>query len=201
MKTVPSYTLPSYNIDSSSSATVANEAQYDYYYGDTAVSIASPSIVIDTESSTISVLNNNASSDGKDSTATVTMTTQVYSSPSLLSFELSNSYATLSAVNTIYKGIFTSYKYSAGNNFPITVSANTHNMRYQLDGMYTNSVLPCLSLNYLSLILFFESSRQFDQITLVLLTLLLLQRTIHSHLIKTFLLLLISNPYFDTISC
>jgi len=37
-------------------ATIADEAQYDYSYGDTAVSIASPSIVIDPESSSVSVL-------------------------------------------------------------------------------------------------------------------------------------------------
>ena len=63
----------------------------------------------------------------------------------------------------------------------------------------------CHSSNYFSLI----SSCQFDQITLVLLTLMSLHRALH--LIITSLLLLIqfigfalilfSNPYFDTISC
>ena len=61
MMTAPFYELPSaiYNgipfavKDRISSATSANETTYDYYYGDIAVLIASPSIVIDTESSTV----------------------------------------------------------------------------------------------------------------------------------------------------
>ena len=84
MMTVTSCALPSYNIDSSSSTiynknsstdsssstTIANDTQYDYYYGDSAVLIVSPSIVIHPESSitfinteypTVSVPNNNVS--------------------------------------------------------------------------------------------------------------------------------------------
>ena len=74
--------------DGVSSAAVTNGAQYDYYYGDAAVLIASlsfadvsrasPSIVIDTESSTVSVASNKASSAGNDSLATVTIMTTVF---------------------------------------------------------------------------------------------------------------------------
>ena len=61
------------------SATIADVAQYDYYYGKIAVSIASSSIVIDpespvvidTESSTVSIAYNKESSIGNDSTTTI----------------------------------------------------------------------------------------------------------------------------------
>ena len=127
------------------------------------------------------------------------MTTQVYLSPSSLSFELSNNYVTFSAANMIYNNILTSYEYSVGNDFPIAVTMKTHNTRYKLDDMYTNSVLPCLSIDCFPLYLFCELSCQLNQITSVLSTLLLLHRTLH--LIITSLLLLIYNPYFNTLSC
>ena len=75
--------------DEISSVAVADGAQYDYYYGDTAVSIASPSIiavsivstsividpessiVIDTEFSTVSAAYNKDSSAGNDSAVSV----------------------------------------------------------------------------------------------------------------------------------
>jgi len=90
-----------------SAAAIANGAQYDYYSGDTAVSIASPSIVSNHEShSTVhdrifstmkmtafhelpSAIHDGIIFAGNDSPATVTTTTQVYSSSSSLSSELS----------------------------------------------------------------------------------------------------------------
>ena len=94
-------------INGISSNTSANKASYNYYYGDTIVVIASPSIVINstyyivtnTESSIVSVTSNKASSAGIDSTTSVMMTTQLYSSPSSLPFELLNNYMKLSAIS------------------------------------------------------------------------------------------------------
>ena len=110
-------------IDAESSATSADEAPYDYYYGDTAVSIASRpiainseySIVIDTESSIVSVATNEAHSVSNDSPATVTTTTQVYSTPSS-SFESSINYVTFSAVADAVARTTTSYTSSSSYN-------------------------------------------------------------------------------------
>jgi len=97
------------NNDGISSAAIADKAQYDCYDGDTAVSRASPSIatdpkssiVIDPESSSVSVASNEASSACSDSPATVKTTTQVYSSSSSSSyFELSAIYDEDSSVKT-----------------------------------------------------------------------------------------------------
>ena len=67
-------------------------------------------IVIDTESSTVSVANNKALAAGNDSPATVMVTTQVYSSLSQSLFKLLNNYVTFSAVSIptqlLLKGLF-----------------------------------------------------------------------------------------------
>ena len=247
-----------------SSAAIADGAQYDYYYGDAAVSIASssivavsiasPSIAIDTESSTVPAANIKAYPANNNSTVTAIMTTQVYSSPSSLPFESSNNYVTLfSAVADIsYESLSaaimkttapctlhsmqrnTSVLYDR-NSSAVTIMTTAAKMMTNdinnavyfavidvesyadITNTFTSYVLPsddndtesstvsvadeatsafsCHSSNNFSLI----SSCQFDQTTLFLLTLLLFYRTLY--LIITYLLLLISNQYFDTISC
>ena len=79
--------------------------------------IASPYIVIDSESSTVidtessilSVFINKAPSASNDSSATVTMITHAYTSPSSSPFELSINYETFSAVANAVTTTATSY--------------------------------------------------------------------------------------------
>ena len=97
---------------------------------------------------------------------------------------------------SIFKYILTSYE------SPSTVIKVSPAVSIADEAISTVTKTPTVSYhssNYFSLILRFESSRQFNQITLVFLRLLSLYRTLH--LFITSLLLLISNPYFDTISC
>jgi len=88
------------NNDGISSAAIADKAQYDCYDGDTAVSRASPSIVIDTESSTVSVASNKAPSTGNDSLATVTLRT--YDTEHNLYFEITLNTAFNTAIDTTF---------------------------------------------------------------------------------------------------
>ena len=285
-RTTTSYTFPSCNIDSSTTA----DNDKDLYYvvmkvydmtNDTLVSVSVS--VTDEATHNVSVVDEASSAD------TVTMTTQVYSSPS--SSESSNDHvAFLTVANetyfadidtsssgvmvtttTLYESyidertpvvttssiittknttlfeshsivhdrIFSTMKTTVFNEFPfafndgtistavkmmtndmnaavyfavidaessadITNTATSYaSLSYDIDTESSavsiadeaTSAISCHSLNYFSLI----SSCHFDQITLVLSTLLSLHRTLY--LIITYLLLLISNPYFDTISC
>ena len=74
--------------DGISSAAIADKAQNDYYDSDTTVSRASPSIVIDAESSTVSITYKKESSAGNDSSAIIMIPTAFHELPSAIHDEV-----------------------------------------------------------------------------------------------------------------
>jgi len=232
-----------------SATAIADGAQYDYYYGDTAVSIASPSIVSNDEShSTVhdriystmkmtafhelpSTIHDEIIPAGKDSPTTVTMTDLVYDTVYNANFNFT--FDTISVTVTtktydmasaIHDGIISADN-NAVSSAAVTIMATavkimknamntavyfaaidaessadiTNTITSYVSPSYdidtessavsvadeATSAVSCHSSNYFSLI----SSRQFDQITSVLSTLMSLHRTLH--LILNSLLLLI----------
>ena len=197
--------------DGISSAAVTDGAQYDCYYGDAAVLIASPSfaavsraspsIVIDKESSTVSVASNKASSTGNDSLATVTIRTYdtvyylYFNTTFGTAFNIADEVASaVTIMTTAVKMMTNNMNNAVYFAFVSSDDNDTESSTISVADEATSAV-SCYSSNYLSSIYF----RQFDHITLVFSTLLSLHRTLY--LTISSLLLLISNPIFifDTI--
>ena len=137
------------------------------------------------------------SSVGNDPSTTVTLRT--YNIVYMLYFDTTFDTALDTIFNTAFSTTFTSVLHTSPS-YDIDTESSTVSIANEATSTVTKTpTVSYHSLNYFFLILPFESSCQFNQVTMVFLQLLSLHRTLH--LIITSLLLLISNPYFDTISC
>ena len=109
-----------------------------------------------------------------------------------------NDSSTDSLSTAIHNGIISADN-DAVSSTAVTIMTTAVSVADEATSAFTKTLtVSCHSLNYFPLILPFKSSCQFNRITLVLSTALSLYKTLH--LIITSILLLISNPYFDTIS-
>mmetsp|Transcript_6842 Transcript_6842/g.6664 ORF Transcript_6842/g.6664 Transcript_6842/m.6664 type:complete len:280 (-) Transcript_6842:145-984(-) len=176
--------------DGISSATSADEAPNDCYYGNTAVLIASPSIVIDTESSSVSVADELMSSvtmTTPDTAVTPTITSYGSNADTInintTSYGLDTNEMSVTVVTTTtYDTMLDLHCNSISTTDVDVISSTTVTMKANSSALNLNDMslmFSCLSSNYFSLILLCKSSRrQFDQMTLVLSTLLSLHRTL-----------------------